>query len=71
MMDPNETLALLLESVAEHDTDTLLTHAADLVTWYVKAGFSPRISDELTQAAKLHSNDLFCHELRALVEKHR
>ena len=69
-MDPNEALALLLESVAEHDTDTLCDRAKDLDDWFKGAGFVPRIAYELCLAAKLHTNDHFVAELRALIQKH-
>jgi len=70
-MDPNEALALLIEAVDQHDTDTLVDHAKDLDGWFRSAGFVPRLAYELSQAARLYTNDLFCLELRALIEKHR
>jgi 5,10-methenyltetrahydromethanopterin hydrogenase len=44
-MDPNATLAALLDAVKENNPEEIAEHTAVLVHWLNKGGFPPKIID--------------------------
>lgn len=46
-MDPNQTLADLIDAATDGDTETFFHCANDLHEWMYRGGFSPRLEDVL------------------------
>lgn len=47
-MDPNATLALLLDAISEGDIAAASEHSEDLACWLEKGGFVPLVSADDT-----------------------